>query len=69
MTYLIRCWGAGGEGAVLETQLPKKSFLLEVLFSSPPSHGTAISCTVVYQEALRFPAKLKSEGSLWCGNG
>lgn len=62
MTYLTRCWGAGGEGAVLETHLPMKRFPVGAVFSTPPSHGTAISHAVVYQEAkmaLLFPAKLQ----------
>lgn len=61
MTYFTRCWGAGGEGPVLEMHLSMKRFLMGVI-SSPPSHGTAISHTVVYQEAkvaLLFPAKFQ----------
>lgn len=53
--------GVQGEGAVLETQLSMKHFPMGVV-SSPPSHGTAISHTVVYQEAkmaLLFPAALQ----------
>jgi len=62
VTYRCRCWAAGGEGPVLETQLPVKHFLLGVLCCSPPSDGTAISCSVVYREAQKaflFPVKLK----------
>lgn len=62
MTYLTQCWGAGGEGAGFETHSPMKHFPVGVVFSTPHSHGTAISHAVVCQEAkmaLLFSAELQ----------
>lgn len=62
MTYLTQCWGAGGEGAGFETHSPVKYFPVGVVFSTPHSHGTAISHSVVCQEAkmaLLFSAELQ----------